>query len=102
MGLGVKRIMQPFSKHFSGNKKLFMNFIISYIAIASAGFINCMLMRSKEMKEGISLFDHEGQDRGKSQIIGKKAVVQTAFTRMILTFCTLITPTVVFYALEKK
>ena len=60
MGLGVKRIMQPFGKHFSGNKKLFMNFIISYIAIASAGFINCMLMRSKEMKEGISLFDHEG------------------------------------------
>ena len=46
--------------------------------------------------------DDEGNDRGKSQIIGKKAVVQTAFTRMILTFCTLITPTIVFYALERK
>jgi hypothetical protein len=32
-------------------------------------------MRSKEMKEGIMLRDNEGNEVGKSKIIGRKAVM---------------------------
>lgn len=102
VGLGVKRLLEPFSKYFKGNKKLFLNFFVSYFAIAGAGFINCMLMRSNEMKEGISLVDQEGNTRGQSKIIGKKAVSQTALTRTILPVPPLLIPTLTFYLLEKK
>ena len=76
--------------------------MISYIAIAGSGFVNCFLMRSKEMQEGISVHDQHGNDVGKSKIVAKKAVVQTAATRMVLPIFPLLFPTVTFYLLEKR
>jgi len=52
-----------------------MNFLISFLAVGSAGCANVMMMRSKEMTEGIILKDAEGNEVGKSKIIGKKAVI---------------------------
>ena len=49
VGLGTKKLLEPFSKNFKGSKALFMNFIISFLAVGSAGFINVLFMRSKEM-----------------------------------------------------
>jgi len=34
-----------------------------------------MMMRSKEMKDGIMLRDKDGNDMGTSKIIGRKAVM---------------------------
>lgn len=75
VGLGVRKLLQPYSMHFNGPKQLFFNFLISFAAVGTANFANCLLMRSKEMKEGISLRDSEGNEVGKSKIIGRKAVL---------------------------
>ena len=52
-----------------------MNFLISFLAVGSAGCANVMMMWSKEMTDGITLKDAEGNEVGKSKIIGKKAVI---------------------------
>lgn len=75
IGLGTKKLLSPFSGYFTGTKGLFMNFLISFLAVGSAGCANVMMMRSKEMTEGIMLKDAEGNEVGKSKIIGKKAVI---------------------------
>ena len=66
IGLGMKKVLEPYQNKFKGPGKLFINFLISLAAVGSAGFTNLLIMRSKEMKEGIVLRDHEGVERGKS------------------------------------
>lgn len=79
-----------------------MNFIISFLAVGSAGFANVMLMRITEMKDGIILKDQHGNEVGKSKIIGRKAVIQTGMTRYIMPLVPLLFPTIVFYMMEKR
>jgi hypothetical protein len=75
VGLGVRKLLTPYSAHFKGSKSLFFNFLISFAAVGTANFSNCLLMRSKEIKEGITLRDKDGNEVGKSKIIGRKAVL---------------------------
>lgn len=75
VGLGMRKLLNPFATHFTGPKQLFFNFLISFAAVGTANFANCLMMWSKEMQEGIMLRDHEGNEVGKSKIIGKKAVI---------------------------
>lgn len=102
IGLAMKKLLAPLSKKVSGPGNLFVNFLISLSAVGSAGFINLLVMRSKEMKEGIMLTDHEGTERGKSKKIGRKAVTSTALTRFLMPIPPLLLPTLAFYQLEKK
>jgi len=102
IGLGTKRLLNPFANYFTGAKGLFMNFIISFLAVGSAGCANVMLMRSKEMTDGITLKDDEGNEVGKSKIVGKKAVIQTGLTRYIIPLVPLLFPTLIFYGMEKR
>lgn len=102
VGLGVRKMLEPFSSKFTGAKGLFLNFVISFAAVGTAGCLNLMMMRSKEMKEGISLTDKDGIEYGKSKIIGRKAVVQTGLTRYIMPIPPLLIPTIAFYIMEKK
>ena len=55
VGLGVRKLLSPYSSKFTGSRALFLNFLISYLAVGSAGCLNLMLMRSNEIREGISL-----------------------------------------------
>ena len=102
VGLGMRRILNPIAKSMKGPSKLFINFLISLSAVGSAGFLNLLIMRSKEIKEGIMLSDSNGNEVGKSKIIGRKAVVSTAMTRLLMPIPPLLLPTITFYVMEKK
>lgn len=102
IGLGMKKLLTPFSNKVKGPGGLFVNFFISLAAVGSAGFLNLLIMRSGEIKKGIMLTDHEGVERGRSQTIGKKAVLTTALTRFIMPIPPLLLPTLAFYYLENK
>lgn len=102
IGLGMRRILTPYAKNIKGPGQLFFNFLINVTAIGCAGVLNVLIMRSKEIKEGITLVDNEGKERGKSQIIGKSAVLKTAATRVILPIPPLLLPTIAFYVMEKR
>lgn len=77
------------------------NALISYIAVASAGFLNSYCMRMGEMSKGIKIYDEEGEYIGISKDCAKKAVVQTSFSRIILSAPTFIIPGVSMFALDK-
>lgn len=75
--------------------------IISYIAVASAGFLNTYCMRMGETKRGIKIYDEEGECRGISQECARKAVLQTSFSRMALSFPIFILPGVSMALLDR-
>lgn len=102
IGLGMRRLLAPYAKNIKGPGQLIFNFMINMTAIASAGVLNVLIMRSKEIKEGITLTDAEGNAVGKSPIIGKSAVLKTAASRVILPIPPLLIPTMAFYFMEKK
>ena len=98
----MRRLLTPYSKIFKGPARLFFNFLINVTAIGCAGVLNVLIMRSKEMKEGITLTDVNGNEIGKSPKIGKEAVIKTALSRIILPFPPLLLPTIAFYLMKKR
>jgi hypothetical protein len=102
VGLGIRKVLSPFEPHFKSKKGLFLNFLISFCAVGSANFVNLLLMRSKEMKEGIMLQDQQGNEVGKSKTIGRTAVLQTGLTRYVMPIGPLLIPTLTFYLMEKR
>jgi tricarboxylate carrier len=102
IGLGMRRILTPYASRFRGPAQMFFNFLINVTAIGCAGVLNVLIMRSKELSDGITLTDSEGNDMGRSPKIGKDAVLKTAFSRIILPIPPLLLPTVAFYLMEKR
>eukprot|EP00344_Euplotes_crassus_P011261 CAMPEP_0196995810 /NCGR_PEP_ID=MMETSP1380-20130617/1844_1 /TAXON_ID=5936 /ORGANISM="Euplotes crassus, Strain CT5" /LENGTH=340 /DNA_ID=CAMNT_0042411595 /DNA_START=24 /DNA_END=1049 /DNA_ORIENTATION=+ len=102
IGLGMRQLLSPIASSLKGPSKLFINFFISLAAVGSAGSLNLLIMRSKEIREGITLVDSEGNERGKSKTIGWKAVTSTAMTRLLMPIPPLLLPTITFYYMEKR
>lgn len=44
VGLGMRKVLNPFASHFTGPKQLFFNFLISFAAVGTANFANCLMM----------------------------------------------------------
>eukprot|EP00164_Ancoracysta_twista_P013632 GFYU01021845.1.p1 GENE.GFYU01021845.1~~GFYU01021845.1.p1 ORF type:complete len:333 (-),score=79.35 GFYU01021845.1:263-1261(-) len=65
---------------------------VPFFAVSSAGALNVILMRMKEMSEGVDVRDKDGNVLGTSEIAGKKAVLQTAFSRAIVPMPVLLLP----------
>lgn len=101
IGLKVKKMLMPYSNKFKGPSQLIFNFLINFSAMAAAGILNSLVMRSSEFKDGIHLFNADGEDAGLSPKVGREAVVKTAATRIGLAL-RLFVPTVVFFVMEKK
>ncbi len=76
--------------------------MFTYLAVASAGFANLVMMRRKEFTAGITVSDEQtGKELGKSQVAAKKAVVTTGLSRPILA-STMFIPAGLRFFLEKK
>lgn len=101
VGVMVRKLSAPFSKGATGAKLLLFNCIVGYCGSAAAGFLNSYCMRMSEMEKGIKVFDEEGTERGISQIAAKKAVIETAQSRVILAMPTFVIPAVLTTVLEK-
>lgn len=74
---------------------------ISYVAVATAGFLNSLCMRMGELNTGIKIYDEEGNEIGISQVCAKKAVYNTAFSRILLSLPTFCIPGVTMFLLDK-
>lgn len=77
MGLAMQtRIL--FANHLKklkGPTAIFANAGINLFAASAAGACNLILMRQKELKEGISVYNEDGSiPYGKSKKAGKKAI----------------------------
>ena len=84
-----------------GAKLVLINAFLSYIATALAGASNLILMRYKEMKTGIEVFNEDGTvSYGKSQAAGRKAIFESALSRFILPLPCLFLPAICNFILE--
>lgn len=72
-----------------------------FFACATAGFLNAYCMRVSELERGIDVLDGEGRVVGKSKEAAKKAVLETAISRVILCL-PLFIPASLMYALERR
>lgn len=62
-------------KSFKGSKLIVFNALLNYVAAATAGASNLVLMRYKEFNEGIMVHNDKGDiEYGKSKAAGKKAI----------------------------
>lgn len=57
---------------------------VPFVAVAAANCINIPLMRQKEIKEGIEVFDSEGNKIGQSKVAAKKAIREVVTSRIAM------------------
>lgn len=86
---------------FSHTTKMLIQRFVPFPAVATASTCNVVLMRNSELVEGIEVFDRNGRVIGTSKAAAKKALGETALTRMFLPAPILIIPPVVMSFLEK-
>lgn len=74
MGVGLKKLCFNMTKSMTGGSLILANCLISYVAVASAGFLNSLCMRMGEMNRGIKVYDESNEEMGVSKVVAKKAV----------------------------
>eukprot|EP01086_Lenisia_limosa_P016383 TRINITY_DN6133_c0_g1_i1.p1 TRINITY_DN6133_c0_g1~~TRINITY_DN6133_c0_g1_i1.p1 ORF type:complete len:175 (+),score=22.28 TRINITY_DN6133_c0_g1_i1:78-527(+) len=72
-----------------------------FVAVATAGVANLVLMRSSELKDGISVVDSTGKTVGVSQAAAYKAIRDTAITRALLPVPILVFPPIIIAGFER-
>lgn len=72
------------------------------MASGSANFLNTFCMRQAEAKNGIEVFSDEQltQKIGISKLAADRAIIETASSRIFLSFACLCTPAIIFYGFE--
>jgi len=102
IALFSRRIFAPQLSKMSGSKLIVANAFLNYIASAAAGASNLVLMRYKELEQGISIKNEKGdKEYGKSKAAGKKAILETAVSRMVLPLPVLFFPALAHSVLSK-
>ena len=66
IGMILNKAFQPVTNRLSGTKKLFVSTFCGFSAVFFASAANLFFMRGKEIKEGITVFDEEKHELGKS------------------------------------
>ena len=97
-----RRMLASQLKQFKGAKLIILNALLNYLAGATAGASNLVLMRYKEIESGITVTNEKGdKEFGKSKAAGKKAIQETAISRFVLPLPVLFFPAVGNFILEK-
>ncbi|OPL21627.1 sideroflexin 1, partial [Mytilus galloprovincialis] len=75
---------------------------VPFIAVASANCINIPMMRSRELLEGIPVYDADGNRVGESKKAAEKAIALVLFSRICMAAPGMLTPPFIMHALESK
>ncbi|MES1910485.1 MAG: hypothetical protein MHM6MM_003070 [Cercozoa sp. M6MM] len=76
-------------------------FGVPYMAVAAAGTVNVMCMRSNEWFDGIDVFDDDGHRVGTSVEAGRRALLQTMLTRVVLPIPIIAVPGMIMSLMER-
>jgi len=94
VGLGELTKRVPLSPSMRGG----LQRVVPFTAVSVAGVVNVFMMRWNETKQGITVFDGEGKELGKSKKAGFNALSQVAFSRVATSFpCLMLPPVVMNY-----
>ncbi|KAG0216172.1 Tricarboxylate/iron carrier [Mortierella sp. GBAus27b] len=100
LAVGLNQLV-PRLKSISPGTRALMGRLVPFVAVATAGTVNVFLMRGKEIREGIDVYDHEGKSVGKSQKAGLSAISQVAISRILTNFPVLTIPPLVLAQWDK-
>lgn len=85
IALFTRKIFAKQLAPLKGPSLIFANSFLAILAGSSAGAANLILMRQKELKQGVTVTNKDGsKEYGKSKVAGKKAIQQTAISRIVL------------------
>lgn len=82
VALGLNSIV-PRLKSLAPNTRMVLGRLVPFAAVVSAGIANVFLMRSEELKHGITVYDKSGEELGSSKTAAFYAVGETAASRVI-------------------
>ncbi|CAN3375775.1 hypothetical protein DIURU_003795 [Diutina rugosa] len=100
VALGLNALV-PRLKNVSPNTKTVLSRLVPFAAVVSAGVVNVFLMRSEELKKGISVFDKDGNDVGNSKKAAFYAVGETAASRVINATPIMVIPPLILVRMER-
>ncbi|XP_046556395.1 sideroflexin-5-like [Haliotis rubra] len=100
IAVGLNLLIKNAHKFRPATKLLIKKFI-PFPAVATASTCNVLLMRNFELSEGIEVFDQNEKMVGTSKIAARKALKETALTRICLPAPVFIIPPIIMSVLEK-
>ncbi|ODV77435.1 tricarboxylate carrier [Suhomyces tanzawaensis NRRL Y-17324] len=101
VALGLNAIV-PRLKSLKPNTKMILGRLVPFAAVVSAGIVNVFLMRSEEIKKGITVFDHNGEAVGTSKTAAWYAVGETAASRVINATPVMVIPPLILVRLQQS
>ncbi len=102
ISLSSRILLANYLSKLKGSKMILANAFLGYLAAAIPGTSNLVIMRFKEMQEGIKVQNKEGDvTYGVSKVAAKKAILETAVSRFVMPLPVLFFPTLVNMALER-
>lgn len=100
VAVGLNKLV-PKLKGLSVNTKMILGRLVPFAAVVSAGIVNVFLMRGDEIRKGISVFDENGNEVGKSKKAAVLAVGETAFSRITNATPIMVIPPLILVKLQK-
>lgn len=100
VALGLNSLV-PRLKSVLPNTRMILGRLVPFAAVVSAGIVNVFLMRSEEIKKGITVFDKLGKEVGTSKTAAIHAVGETAASRVINATPIMVIPPLILARLEK-
>lgn len=100
VAVGLNKVV-PKLKGITPNTRLILGRLVPFAAVVTAGIVNVFLMRSNEIQNGISVFDRDGEELGKSKIAAVIAVGETALSRVLNATPVMVVPPLLLIRLQK-
>lgn len=100
VALGLNSLV-PRLKSLQPNTRMVLGRLVPFAAVVSAGVANVFLMRSEELKKGITVFDEDGNGLGSSKKAALYAVGETAASRVINATPIMVIPPLLLVKLQK-
>ncbi|XP_038554862.1 sideroflexin-5b isoform X1 [Micropterus salmoides] len=100
LAVGLNMLIQKANKLSPATRMIIQRFV-PFPAVASANICNVGLMRHNELSEGIDVLDDNGNVVGSSKIAARHAIIETAFTRVVLPMPIFVLPPIIMSYLER-
>lgn len=100
VAVGLNKLV-PKLKNIKPSTRLILGRLVPFAAVVSAGIVNVFLMRGNEIRKGISVYDSDGEEVGKSKKAAVIAVGETALSRVINATPVMVIPPLILVRLQR-
>ncbi|XP_047476835.1 sideroflexin-1-like [Penaeus chinensis] len=76
--------------------------LVPFTAVAAANCVNIPMMRMKEIQDGVTLLDSNGNKLGESKTAAKKGIAAVCVSRILMAAPGMVLPPILMNALEKR